>query len=538
MSGLKQGAFEMAVNRLIENIENYERIASEGYECFKSGLPDPENFMKDVSGKLDNLPSFSDVAREFANDECVALKELIKDEQAKINSCINQLRQANELQKQGENLGYDVSDKIQMIKERLQILQDQAQEKIDHTSYSSLHLNHEVYEVNGMSRDLEGEIYTMESDIHSTLSRSHDLFVEVKGQREAIDNSCVKLQERIMQIEKIARKRKENKEFAEQCAEEIGIYVSSIKSVDYERFEPKQWDGLNSDVQEYKRKMQGKDKSRCVQIGPGIVRELKEFQEKLTNDIKAFNEAETISRSKLAAAKEEIAALDLKELERWSQKAAEIRQALELLERSEKELERISKEGYRANDFNAINQMVAQVLQIFREISDLSSENHAKWEARRKLAKTVVNALNHLRYDEPDIYYEGVLENGEGDELSKLVIMAHNPANTGDVRFALTMENKTDIEVFRYAADGTELEVTQQDAVACHKAILDIGGELDAAGIQLNITDWGKAKDLPKAVDRERITWDEVDPAKSRKRLQEGREKYSRIQQEQERSRK
>jgi hypothetical protein len=114
-----------------------------------------------------------------------------------------------------------------------------------------------------------------------------------------------------------------------------------------------------------------------------------------------------------------------------------------------------------------------------------SEKNKRRYDSREIIVDAITAALNDLQYDEPDVNYEPAagLEN---TMLGNITIFAKSKGKTGDMRLAVNLDGKIDLEV-EGISEGQESE--------CHGAITQLQSRV--AGVaNLQITDWGRAKNV------------------------------------------
>ena len=536
MSGLKKCHFDAAVDRLKDNMKRFADLSREATARFAElrAKNNGANHLVNVRQKLDGV-SFSDTVAEFAAAERQQLLDEIEKARKRVEAIEAQFKQADAAMQAAMKGRDEAVLAIDNMEDTLAELMQQAKHKIDTTSCVSLRLDDEVHAVDGLSEELKERIH----DTASRLSAAHDRRVAAQGDLAALEKTVRQLSERQAHVEALAVKRHEAhkiqealKQISVQSSEEIAIYAEAIKKEEHERFMPKSYAEILSSIQIFETAFRQEDYRQCSEEGPKLVERLKAFYEELSSLMQSFHEAEQVTRSQLQAAQEELASLDLAEISRWSQKGDEVQKAVAQLEDIARQVDEIADKGSRAADFDVPQKLITAAITALRALVDEATNNHARYDARDGIRKAIRDALKALRYDKPEYYFQNVLPDGRSDELSELTIYAHNPAETGNLRLMVDLDGNASLEVYREDADGNELEVTQKDAVACHNAMLDFGRQLETAGIRMNITDWGAAKDLPEAQVQERITWDDANPDKQGKSGQLEREQVKERQME------
>jgi hypothetical protein len=106
-----------------------------------------------------------------------------------------------------------------------------------------------------------------------------------------------------------------------------------------------------------------------------------------------------------------------------------------------------------------------------------------RYDSRQVIVSAINAALKDLQYDAPDTKFvptDGV----ENTKLGNITIFAKSKGETGDMRLAIDLNGKVNLEVADIP-EGKEAE--------CHNAITNLQSKVaDIADLQ--ITDWGRAK--------------------------------------------
>ena len=517
MSGLKEGDFQASLDRVLENLNRFVELSRDSASRFSSSSG--RGSTSSLSRELDSV-SFTKRAREFASKECRQLEAEIAAIRSQLSKVSGQFSRANGLRKEASSSQADTETYIEEIKIEVQNLCRRARFKIDTTEWAKLALDAEVEALDELGDEIWAKVRASERAAESKLSQAHDLQAAAQGRLSALARRCVQVRERLLQLEALAERRERTKEVSERCADEIAMHGRTIGKYDHSRFLPGGYGRLEARKQRFEGRYQQRDFAACSQDGPQLVEDLKAFADELTALVQAFQTAEQLAHSQLKAAQEELAGIDLKSVSRWSQKGTEVQAAVAQLEECAKEIERISKAGNRAAQFEAPCQRITAAIASLRALVDEATDNQARWDARNGVRKAIRDALSALKYDKPTYYFQEKLADGSPDELSGLTIYAHNPADTGNMRLTIDLNSKVAFEVFREDANGNELEVTQRDSVACHAALEAFGRQMASSGIRLKVTNWGKAADLPEAQEQGRITWGDVNPDKQGKQGQ------------------
>ena len=510
MSGLKKGHFDQAVGRLKENMERYLELSRNSAERFFGD--DTENVMSSIQSihcRLDAIPSSE---LELAREESIQLANEIQEIRQQLQDIEKQFIQTD-IQKQEANaLQKKTAEEITDITRKLEALSQKAQRKIEKTDYNHLALNKEVSAVNALSVQLRTSIRKIVDDLAIT----HDAQVIIGGRLLSMKTACIRLAQKRTQLEILVAKRRESNQIKEkqkqisvQNHEEIMMMVDNIKTLEYDRFMHGRFIEFQSRIQDFLNAFNRDNYEWCAENSPRLLEELKRFFNEMAMLVRTFHETEQMTRSQLKAAQDELASIDLNDLKRWSQKADEIKNAVERLNTCAGEVERISACGTHPQDFDAPRQTIAAVVDSLRKLMAEATENHARYDARDGIRKAIRDTLKALKYDTPRYYFQENLEDGSPNELSPLTIYAHNPAETGNMRLTVGLEGDTSLEVYREDEDGRALEVTQKDVVNCHHALLDFSRQLETSGFNLRITDWGRAKDLTENTEQHGLAWND-----------------------------
>lgn len=510
MSGLKKGHFDQAVGRLKENMERYLELSRNSAERFFGS--DTENVMSSIQSihrRLDAIPASE---LELAREESIQLANEIQELRQQLQDIEKQFIQTDTQKQEASALQKKTAEEIADIARKLEVLSQKAQRKIDKTDYNHLSLNKEVSAVNALSAQLRTSIRKVVDDFAIT----HDAQVIISARLLSMKTACIRLAQKRTQLEAMAARRRESiqiqekqKQISVQNHEEIMMMVDNIKMLEYDRFMHGRFIEFQSRIQDFLNAFNRDNYEWCAENSPRLLEELKRFFNEMATLVRTFHETEQITRCQLKAAQDELASIDLNDLKRWSQKADEIKNAVERLNACAVEVERISASGTHPQDFDAPRQTIAAVIDSLRKLMAEATENHARYDARDGIRKAIRDTLKALKYDTPRYYFQENLEDGSPNELSPLTIYAHNPAETGNLRLTVSLEGDTSLEVYREDENGRALEVTQKDAVNCHHALLDFSRQLETSGFNLRITDWGRAKDLTEPTEQHSVAWND-----------------------------
>ena len=523
MSGLKEGAFKQSLDRLMRNLNRFIELSRGSTGRFAADSVGADT--SSVSSQLDAMPSPSSRAREYAADECRQLEAEIAAIRGELSNVSGQFSQANELRREASRSQLDTNGYVEEIQSEVRRLSERAQHKIDTTDWMKLALDAEVAAIDELNNEIWDRVRSYERAAEGKMGQAHDMQAAAEGGLAALARRCAEARKRLSQVEALAEHRQQTKELSARCADEIAMHEASINAYDHARFLPDGYGELQARKQRFDGLYQQRNFAECSQQGPQLVEDLKAFARELTVLVHEFQRAEALAQSQLKAAQEELKGIDLAAVSRWSQKGTEVQAAVAQLEECAKEIERISEEGSRAAEFEAPCQKITAAIASLRALVNEATDNHVRYDARDGVRKAIRDAFKALKYDAPTYYFQENLADGSPDELSGLTIYAHNPAeNGGNMRLTIDLDSKVAFEVFREDANGNELEVTRQDAVACHAALEAFGRQMASSGIRLKVTNWGKAADLPEAQEQGRIMWDETNPDKQGKhgeRIQE-----------------
>ena len=187
-----------------------------------------------------------------------------------------------------------------------------------------------------------------------------------------------------------------------------------------------------------------------------------------------FEMKRTATTNALQSARDEAASFDATFLGEWGGNA-EFAEANQTLCSATSELQ--------AEQFDTSQALSAKASKQFRKLYEHAMDNKKRFDSREMIADAIIAALDDLQYDAPDTNYEPV-DGIENTMLGNITIFAKSKGNIGDMRLAIDLNGKVDLEVADIP-EGKEAE--------CHSAITNLQSKItDIADLQ--ITDWGRAK--------------------------------------------
>jgi len=181
-------------------------------------------------------------------------------------------------------------------------------------------------------------------------------------------------------------------------------------------------------------------------------------------------------------------------LSEWCGNTSDLEKANQLLADAEQKLS--------SENFEESQSLATKAGEKFYQLHKQAIENQKKYESREVIADAIIQALQELRYDAPDVNYRS--EEGTFSEKNHLfgnmTIFAKSPGTIGDMRLSINLDGKVDLEVDN-VPEGKEGE--------CRSRITDLQQKVaDVADFQ--VTDWGRAKnykpqDLPSLPQKEKV---------------------------------
>jgi hypothetical protein len=187
-----------------------------------------------------------------------------------------------------------------------------------------------------------------------------------------------------------------------------------------------------------------------------------------------FEMKRTETANILQSVKNEAASFGESFLGEWASKA-ELAEANQTLKSAESKLQSEQFDESQALSVNASKQ--------FRDLYELGMSNKKQYDSREVIADAIIDALKDLQYDAPDVNYEPA-DGVENTMLGNITIFAKSKDKTGDMRLAIDLSGKVNLEV---------ADIPEGGEAECHNAITNLQSKVaDFANLQ--ITDWGRAK--------------------------------------------
>ncbi|MDR1384594.1 MAG: hypothetical protein LBJ67_12240 [Planctomycetaceae bacterium] len=138
--------------------------------------------------------------------------------------------------------------------------------------------------------------------------------------------------------------------------------------------------------------------------------------------------------------------------------------------------------AFQAKQYEQASLSAQETVAMYRKFYETSLQIKKNFENREIIADALIAALNDLQYDEPDVNYEPKEEDANA-MLGNLTIFAKSKGETGDIRLAIDLDGK--IEIDSDVPEGKENE--------CHRLLTDLQGKIGEV-VDFQITDWGRAK--------------------------------------------
>ncbi|GHT18814.1 hypothetical protein FACS1894189_7120 [Planctomycetales bacterium] len=184
----------------------------------------------------------------------------------------------------------------------------------------------------------------------------------------------------------------------------------------------------------------------------------------------------TATTNALQSVKNDVSSFGENLLGEWGSNT-DLAEATRILQQAESKLN--------SEQFDESQSLSARASVLFRNLYEKSENNKKRFDSREIIVDAIAAALNDLQYDEPDVNYEPA-DGLENTMLGNITIFAKSKGKTGDMRLAVDLDGKVDLEVDDIP-EGQESE--------CHKAITKLQ-ERVADVANLKITDWGRAKNV------------------------------------------
>jgi hypothetical protein len=154
-----------------------------------------------------------------------------------------------------------------------------------------------------------------------------------------------------------------------------------------------------------------------------------------------------------------------------------------------------AEKNFKTQQYDTGTQLAQESVAMYRKFYDTALQTKQKFDQREIIADAITAALTDLQYDEPDVNYEPK-DGEENAMLGNITIFAKSKGETGDMRLAIDMDGKVNLEV-EDIPEGQESE--------CHQKLTDLQTKV-ASTIDLEITDWGRASHIkPTSKDGVRV---------------------------------
>ncbi|MDR2117897.1 MAG: hypothetical protein LBP87_16100 [Planctomycetaceae bacterium] len=181
------------------------------------------------------------------------------------------------------------------------------------------------------------------------------------------------------------------------------------------------------------------------------------------------------AQSNIVAAKNEIVQENVALINEWIGE-----DAVQLL----KEHQEKAVQAFHDEQYETASLLAQESVAMYRNFFDTASRIKQQFAHREIITDAIVAALNDLQYDEPDVNYEPK-EGVDNTMLGNITIFAKSKGESGDMRLAIDLDGKVNIDV---------ADIPEGNETECHNALINLQSKV-ADVIDLQITDWGRAKD-------------------------------------------
>ncbi|MDR2170804.1 MAG: hypothetical protein LBP59_11730 [Planctomycetaceae bacterium] len=136
--------------------------------------------------------------------------------------------------------------------------------------------------------------------------------------------------------------------------------------------------------------------------------------------------------------------------------------------------------------FEEAQTLANKTLEVIKKLYATAIENKKRYENREIVADAIIDALQSLRYDEPDVHYipDTYKKFDVNNQLGDIAIFAKSKGETGDMRLKIELDGSVKIDV-EDIPNGNESE--------CRQIITDLQTKIKNV-TDLQITNWGRAE--------------------------------------------
>lgn len=193
--------------------------------------------------------------------------------------------------------------------------------------------------------------------------------------------------------------------------------------------------------------------------------------------------------AELAALKEEVVGLEVEpdggwdEVRRWVKSRDVVEESQRLMGTAKRFLD--------AGDLNAAQAAIGQAESHRAAAVTEAEQNRRDAERTQQIADAIMQALSDRKYDAPKF---GFLK--EGDPLSGIQVRADVPNRDGrgNIRVDIHLDGRTEFDVEN---------IDEDDEQPCRDVLGGLTEALAQEGLQLDITDWSRAKEAQSSVGQE-----------------------------------
>ncbi|MDR1491974.1 MAG: hypothetical protein LBT05_04550 [Planctomycetaceae bacterium] len=180
------------------------------------------------------------------------------------------------------------------------------------------------------------------------------------------------------------------------------------------------------------------------------------------------------AQSCVAAAKNEISSDNVSFISDWMGDEA-IQMLREHLNKADK--------SFNAKEYEQSSLLAQESVTMFRKFYEAAVQMKQNFENREFIADALIDALQEIQYDKPDVNYEPK-EGVENAILGNLTIFAKSKGETGDMRLVIDLDGKIDLDTD--VPEGKESE--------CHRLLTNLQEKVGDI-VDFKMTDWGRAAD-------------------------------------------
>lgn len=477
MSGAKAAQVRPKIQKAIETAQKSLKIAEKNNEWLFS-----LNNLNSSSSEAQAVALSSDLEQKIVSDAaqryCAEDVRFLEEQKQRISQCIAEgkaeSQKAAQLRREAETLH---ARAVQIMAEVAQTGEQLAQALakkswyLDHEDAMAANARRQANDALRMERESADKL--RQALDHARLAKNaFDSVLSVGGQ---IRQNAAQLEKTAAERELAAKIAEENQRKAVSSESEINGIITSVQSLNHEKFCPGEFRAFSSDLTAFQKSMKAGDFTAASHTGETLLLRLREFYQKTSSLQSSFEAAQIAARNSLELAQAEIKQLNREEILRWIPDKDEFSAALLQISSAHELIQR--------EMFTDAEKNIAVGLKSIRDNVQKSEMNKAASEQRFALAEVIMDALYEQGYDSPTYYYTKQNSDSSDVEFSDLTVFAKSPGKKGDMRLNIDLVGNVKLEV-EGIADGEE--------AVCHQLIQDlqkgVGNEID-----FQMTDWGRA---------------------------------------------